>query len=229
MDWQSSEFIFKFFLFYMPLLFSLCVHEFAHAWTAKKFGDLTASNLGRLSLNPLVHIDYIGSVLLPLIFLWTGSPIFFGWAKPVPVNPANFENPKKDMFWTAFAGPLSNLLLALVATGILTAFFLLDGLNSLPSRSSLLSLMEMAIFMNLLLAFFNLIPLHPLDGGKVMARFLPAHWNMFLERNQTYSTIALVALIFVGGFTFLAQPVIFLSQSLIFLSHWTGLALFKLF
>ena len=90
-----ADFVSKIFLFYLPLLFSLCLHEFAHGWTAKKLGDLTAFHQGRLTLNPIAHIDYLGTLVLPLIFLFTNSPIFFGWAKPVPVDPGAFQNPKK--------------------------------------------------------------------------------------------------------------------------------------
>ena len=111
---DTTELIHKFFLFYLPLLFSLCVHEFAHGWTSRKLGDLTAFHQGRVTLNPVAHIDYIGTLFLPLFFLFTNSPIFFGWAKPVPVNPGAFKNPKNDMFWVAFAGPLSNFLLSFI-------------------------------------------------------------------------------------------------------------------
>ena len=201
----------KFFLFYLPLLFSLCVHEFAHGWTAKKLGDLTAFYRGRLTLNPIAHIDYLGTLILPLIFLFTNSPIFFGWAKPVPVDPGAFKNPKKDMFWVAFAGPLSNFFLAVLGAFVLAVFYTLNFLNVLPASQALVSMMEMLIYVNMLLGAFNLIPLHPLDGGKVMARFLPVKWNFFLESNQNYSYIFLIALIFLGGFHYLAKtyPVFF--------------------
>ena len=220
MSSSLTDFIFKIFLFYLPLLFSLCVHEFAHGWTAKKKGDLTAFYNERLTLNPLAHLDYLGTVFLPLFFLFTSSPLFFGWAKPVPVDPGAFQNPKKDMFWVAFAGPLSNFFLAFIGAFGLTICYTLHSFNLLPFSSSLISMIEMLIYVNLLLAFFNLIPLHPLDGGKVIARFLPAQWNFFLESHQKYSYIILIALIFLGGFYYLALPIIWTSQSLTAVSQW---------
>ena len=220
-----ADFIFKVFLFYIPLLFSLCVHEFAHAWTAKKLGDQTAFYEGRLTLNPLAHIDYLGTVILPMFFLLASSPFFFGWAKPVPVNPGAFQNPKKDMFWVAFAGPLSNFFLALAGAFGLTLVILASSLNIFSLNSSFISMMEMLIYVNMLLGIFNLLPLHPLDGGKVLARFLPTQWNLFLENNQKYSSLALIALILFGAFHYLSKPVLLASQTLISLSQWTSLAI----
>ena len=217
-----ADFILKIFLFYLPLLFSLCVHEFAHGWTAKKLGDLTAFYKGRLTLNPLAHMDYLGTLILPMIFLFTNSPVFFGWAKPVPVDPGAFQNPKRDMFWVAFAGPLSNFFLALAGAFVLAVFYILHFLNVLPLNQAFISLMEMMISVNMLLGVFNLIPLHPLDGGKVIARFLPVSWKLFLETHQNYSYIALIALVFLGGFHFLAKPIFLGSQGLINFSQWIG-------
>lgn len=216
---QLADFIFKIFLFYLPLLFSLCVHEFAHGWTAKQRGDLTAFHRGRLTLNPLAHIDYLGTVILPMIFLWTSSPVFFGWAKPVPVDPGAFQNPKEDMFWVAFAGPLSNFMLAFAGALGLGLLSSLHFFNTLPLNQSLLSMAEMLIYVNILLAVFNLLPLHPLDGGKVIARFLPVRWNIFLENHQNYSYIILLALVFLGGFHILAKPIFMASQALISFSY----------
>ena len=222
MSGQFSDFILKFFLFYIPLLFSLCVHEFAHGWTAKKYGDLTAFYRGRLTLNPLAHMDYLGTLILPMIFLFTNSPVFFGWAKPVPVDPGAFQNPKNDMFWVAFAGPLSNFFLALIGSFCLAVFYTLHLLNTLPSSTALISFTEMFIYINMLLGIFNLLPLHPLDGGKVMARFLPIRWNLYLESNQNYSYIALILLIFLGGFHYLAKPILAITHFLISFSQWAG-------
>ena len=217
---QIADFGFQFFSFYLPLLFSLCVHEFAHGWTAKKFGDLTAFHQGRLTLNPVAHIDYLGTLILPLFLLLTNSHFFFGWAKPVPVEPGAFKNPKKEMFWVAFAGPLSNILLALIGAFVLFALYILNSTGPLPTNQSLFSLIEMFIYINMLLAIFNLIPLHPLDGGKVIARFLPVRWNIFLESNEKYSYILLIALVFLGGFHYLAKPILLSSQGLIASAEW---------
>jgi len=202
------ELIYKFFMFYVPLLFSLCVHEFAHAWTAKQKGDLTAEMEGRLSLNPVVHIDILGTVFLPLLAIFTGLPVF-GWAKPVPFNESVLKNPKQDVFWIALAGPLSNLLLALMGALVLLVYRLLSF-----SDISIFQWGEVFIYINLLLAFFNLIPLHPLDGGKVIARFLSARWNQWLEETQKYSVFILIALFVFGGFHYIVAPAYFLTKVL---------------
>ena len=213
-----TDFIFKIFLFYLPLLFSLCVHEYAHGWMAKKRGDLTAFYEGRLTLNPMAHVDYLGTIILPMVFLFTNSPLFFGWAKPVPVDPGAFKRPKEDMFWVAFAGPLSNILLALIGAFALSFLYILQ--NSLNLNENFISMIKMFIFLNLLLAVFNLIPLHPLDGGKVIARFLPVKWNLFLEDNQSYSYILLILFLFLGAFHYLAKPIFLCSQYLIGSAQW---------
>ena len=214
--------IYKFFLFYLPLLFSLCVHEFAHAWTARKLGDLTAFHEGRLTLNPAAHADFLGTILFPLVFLLTNSPIFFGWAKPVPVDEGALRKPREDMFWIAFAGPLSNFLLSLAGAGVLLILYIAK-LKGLDMGGAALAMAEMFIYVNLLLGGFNLLPLHPLDGGKVMARFLPIRWNIFLERNQQYGYILLIIIVFGGGFRFLAIPLFTASQALIEFSQSASL------
>ncbi|MDE0150989.1 MAG: site-2 protease family protein [Bdellovibrionales bacterium] len=202
------ELIYKFFMFYVPLLFSLCVHEFAHAWMAKQKGDLTAEMEGRLSLNPVVHMDIVGTLFLPLMAIFTGLPVF-GWAKPVPFNESVLKNPKQDVFWIALAGPLSNFLLAFLGAFVLLVYRLLSF-----SDISILQWGEVFIYINLLLGFFNLIPLHPLDGGKVIARFLSARWNQWLEDTQRYSTFILIGLFVFGGFHYIAFPAYVLTKVL---------------
>lgn len=202
------ELIYKFFMFYVPLLFSLCVHEFAHAWMAKQKGDLTAEMEGRLSLNPVVHMDIVGTLFLPLMAIFTGLPVF-GWAKPVPFNESVLKNPKQDVFWIALAGPLSNFLLAFLGAFVLLVYRLLSF-----SDISILQWGEVFIYINLLLGFFNLIPLHPLDGGKVIARFLSARWNQWLEDTQQYSTFILIGLFVFGGFRYIAFPAYVLTKVL---------------
>lgn len=213
------DFVLKFFLFYLPLLFSLCVHEFAHAWVAKNRGDLTAYYQGRLTLNPIAHVDMIGTILLPLILLFTNSSFFFGWAKPVPVQVSAFKNPKQDMFWVAFAGPLSNIFLACISAAILSFCYILSSMQLLPASKAWISMLEMLIYINMLLAVFNLIPLHPLDGAKVLARFLPAKWNIFLEANVQACSIVLLILMFSGALQYLSRPIIIFSQGLMSISR----------
>lgn len=207
------DIVYKIVIFYLPLLFSLCVHEYSHAWMAKRKGDLLATMQGRLSLNPLVHMDLVGTVILPLLALFTGLPVF-GWAKPVPVDEYALKNPVKDMFWIALAGPLSNFCLALISGFLI---FLVYLFHFIEISKYVFQLLEVFIFINLLLGLFNLIPLHPLDGAKVFARFLKAQWNQFLEDNQMYSSMLLIVIFIAGGFQLLVYPVTVLTY---FLTQW---------
>ncbi|MCB0422811.1 MAG: site-2 protease family protein [Bdellovibrionales bacterium] len=199
-------------LFYVPFLFALCFHEFAHGWVARLKGDNTAELMGRLTMNPFVHMDIVGTVALPLMAIVTGIP-FFGWAKPVPVNSRNLNDPEKDMFWIALAGPLSNVLLAFVAT-ILMVLWAIVGHNS-PSLQAGIEMANAFIYINLLLAVFNMIPLHPLDGGKVMARFLPRDANNWLEDNQMMLQMVLIGLFVTGMFKYLAIPIRFAQNTML--------------
>lgn len=199
----------KFGVFYVPFLFALCFHEYAHGWVAKWKGDRTAELMGRLTLNPMAHVDILGTVMLPLMAIAFNSPIFFGWAKPVPVNEKNLKQPIKDMFWVALAGPMSNVILAFlgaIAMGIAFRFFQFSD-----SLSAIKNILDAFIRMNLFLAVFNIIPLHPLDGGKVLARFLPRELNYKLEQNQHISSLILMMLILTGVLQILAYPVFMLT------------------
>ena len=192
-------------VWFVPFLFALCFHEYAHAWVAKLRGDNTAQMMGRLTMNPLAHMDFIGTFLLPMLAIIFPTGIFFGWAKPVPVNERNLKNPRTDMFWVALAGPMSNILLAVIAClamWILKSFFI-----SSEYFRSILQMIDMFIGINLFLAFFNLLPLHPLDGGKILARFLPADINAKLEENQHITSMLLLFLMLMGGVRYLAIPV----------------------
>ena len=199
------EFLYKFFIFYIPLLFSLCVHEWAHAFVAQRKGDRTAQ--GRLTLNPLAHMDVVGTLVLPLFALFTNLPVF-GWAKPVPVQEAFLKNPIKDMFWIALAGPLSNVILGFIGS------FLFVVLSFFVFSIEVFKILQIFIYINFLLAFFNMIPLHPLDGGKVISRFLTPKGRQNLYNLEAYSMFILIGFFVIGGFSYIAFPALWLTQFL---------------
>ena len=193
---------------YVVLLFSLSVHESAHAWMAWKLGDDTAMRLGRVSLNPIVHIDPIGTLLFPLIQIFTNVPLL-GWAKPTPYNPANFRrdvNLRKGHMLVAAAGPVSNFLLAFVFTGLLV--LLVRGGLVKTTDSFLLTLAVLGIQLNVLLALFNLIPIPPLDGSKVASFGLSAEIGDKYDRVMgPYGFVILMLLLMTGALSYVLAPI----------------------
>jgi Zn-dependent protease len=194
----------------LPVIFAITLHEAAHGYVAKHFGDLTAYAAGRVSLNPLRHIDPFGTVALPLILLavsklFGGAGILFGWAKPVPVNFANLRHPKRDMLWVAAAGPFSNLLMAL-----LWALMVKIGLSIPGSYFSMpLALMGAAgVFINLIIMVLNLVPLPPLDGGRILVSLLPHRLAWRVSRIEPYGFFILILLLFTGVLGFVLWPAI---------------------
>jgi Zn-dependent protease len=186
------------------LLISLTIHEAAHAWTADRLGDPTARMLGRVSLNPLVHIDWIGTVLLPIIAAVSHLPLI-GWAKPVPVNIRNLRHPRRDFMLVAAAGPISNLLQAVVAAAL---FRLAIGVIDPPNVYASPAVMALffAVEINLLLAFFNLIPVPPLDGGNVLMGLLPPNLAAAYSGLRQYGFLILYALMLTGVASALIMP-----------------------
>ena len=181
------------------VIVALTIHEAAHAWTADRLGDPTARLLGRVSLNPLVHIDPIGTILLPLLAIFSGLPIL-GWAKPVPVNISRLRHHRRDFMIVAAAGPISNLLQAFVIAGVFRTLY--D-----PSASDLLpAILKDAVTTNLVLAFFNLIPIPPLDGGNVLAGLVPESAARVIDQVRQSGFIALYALMLSGILSELIMP-----------------------
>ena len=174
----------------IPVLFAITLHEAAHGYVAKHFGDMTAYQAGRISLNPLHHIDPLGTVILPLLTLWMGG-ILFGWAKPVPVNFSALRRPKQDMLWVAIAGPASNLVMALG-----WAFVYKIGVTFPESyfAEPLLGMAMWGIRINVVLMVLNLLPLPPLDGGRVAISLLPQRQAFQLAKIEPYGMFILIFL-----------------------------------
>jgi len=195
-------------VFALPVLFAITLHEAAHGYVAKHFGDMTAYAAGRVSLNPLRHIDLVGTIIVPLLSLLVAD-ILFGWAKPVPVNFANLRRPKQDMLWVAAAGPVSNLVMAL---GWAFAYKL--GIGLAPSNPALVWLVFVGacgIFVNVIFMALNLLPVPPLDGGRIMVSLLPHRLARSFARIERYGFIILIALLFTGLLGHILWPMITLS------------------
>ena len=195
------------------LILSLSFHEAAHAWSADRLGDPTARSLGRLTLNPLAHIDWIGSVLFPVISMTTSLPLI-GWAKPVPVNLRNLRSPRRDFAIVAFAGPVSNLILA---GGLIAIFFLIyPGGITAYEVGRWQDILIRAIGTNVMLAVFNMIPIPPLDGGNIAIGLLPPAVAGGMIRLQPFGILLLYALMLSGALAAIIHPVIVFLQWLLF-------------
>ena len=202
------------FIAFTVLLFSLTVHEMAHAWTASRLGDNTARRLGRVSFNPLVHADPIGTVLFPLLALIGNVPLI-GWAKPVPVNVSRLRNGRRDYVAVAAAGPLSNIVIAFTAAAALSVFPPVSPvmLGEPNLTAPLAMLLSRAVQLNLLLAVFNLLPIPPLDGANVLGGLLPSNLAAAFDRLKPYGFFVLYALLLTGGFEYLVLPPYLLLRS----------------
>jgi Zn-dependent protease len=180
-------------IYALPVLLAITVHEAAHGYAARHYGDNTAYALGRITLNPLKHIDPIGTILMPLLLLFSGSPFLFGYAKPVPVRIGNLNNPKRDMVWVALAGPASNLLMALI-WGII--FYLLKAADM--NEPFFNKMAQGGILVNAVMFAFNLFPLPPLDGGRILIGLLPYKYAELVSRVEPWGFFIVLGLVVAG-------------------------------
>ncbi len=195
-------------VFAVPVIFAITVHEVAHGWTALQFGDPTAQVAGRLTLNPIKHIDPIGTLILPIgLLVMSGGQMAFGWAKPVPVAFQNLRNPRRDMILVAAAGPASNLAMAMGWALLLS--FVLSQFPQVPGDYWVVSMCMTGILINVLLAVFNMLPIPPLDGGRVLAGLLPPHMANILHRIEPFGFLIVIVLLVTGSLITILGPVFF--------------------
>lgn len=197
-----------------PILIAITFHELSHGFVANKLGDPTAKMMGRLTLNPIAHIDPIGTVLMPVMLLiLTNGQFVFGYAKPVPINPMNFKNPKRDMAISAAAGPITNLLLAILSMLILRlliiplAVLFPESLN-MTVIEPLIMIFKSSVIINVILAVFNMIPIPPLDGGRVLTGFLPYKHAVSFSKIEPFGFIIVIFLIATGIANYFVLPLV---------------------
>ena len=203
---MPQEFLWQLSIWAFPVLVAIVFHEVAHGWVANRLGDPTAAMMGRLTLNPLAHIDIVGTVVLPALLIWAGGPVF-GYAKPVPVDYDNLKDPRRDMIRVALAGPGANIILAVLS---LVALKLIQMSGSIEAGSVSAYLWYMSVAsarINVMLAVFNIFPIPPLDGGRVLVGLLPEPQAMQVARIEPFGFIILVALLMTGALTYTLVPI----------------------
>ncbi|MCB1756519.1 MAG: site-2 protease family protein [Gammaproteobacteria bacterium] len=181
----------------LPVMFAIIIHEIAHGWAALRLGDTTAKSLGRLSLNPIRHIDPVGSIVVPGLLLLMSTGFIFGWARPVPINASRLHNPRRDMMVVAIAGPFSNLMMLLFWAFVFKTGLLVDGGES-ATGFVMIHMGAAGIFINAVLMMLNLLPIPPLDGSRVVEGLLPLPWAVKYNQFGRYGLLVLMGLMFTG-------------------------------
>lgn len=202
-----NDLIQTFAVYALPILFAITLHEAAHAYAAKYFGDPTAYQLGRMSLNPIKHIDPVGTLLIPIVLFFVGSPFLFGYAKPVPIDFGKLRNPKRDMAWVALAGPAANFVMALM-----WLLFSLGLFAFHVGEPYFLKLAKAGVETNLVIFAFNLFPIPPLDGGRILTSLLPSRQADQFSRLEPYGFFIVLGLAYLHVLSFWMGPVIFVTQ-----------------
>ena len=190
---DTTQIIQNILIYARPVLLAITVHEAAHGYVARHFGDNTAYMLGRVTLNPLKHIDPVGTIVMPLLLIFSGSPFLFGYAKPVPVHFGNLNHPKRGMVWVALAGPLSNLVMVLL-WGVL--FYFLEGAH--VTEPFFVKMAQGGILVNAVMFAFNLFPMPPLDGGRILVGLLPYQYAAMVSRIEPWGFFIVMGLVIAG-------------------------------